>query len=51
VSTEISKAECEAIPSLKTVLDHWEAECMANPDGARYHFLRQALEEIRALGL
>lgn len=51
VPAEISKDHIEAIPSLRTVLDHWEDECNANPDAVRYYFLRQALEEIRALGL
>jgi hypothetical protein len=51
VPLDVSKAECEAIPSLRDVLAHWEDECEANPDGARYYFLRQALEEIRALGI
>jgi hypothetical protein len=51
VSSEVTKADCEAIPSLKLILAHWEEECLANPGGARYHFLKQMIEEIRALGL
>lgn len=48
VDTEL----CSAIPELRAILDHWEAECLANPEptGARYYYLRKALEEIRTLG-
>lgn len=39
-----------SIPELQIVLDHWESKCAENPDSARHYFLRQALDEIRALG-
>jgi hypothetical protein len=35
---------------LRDLLNHWEDECLANPDNPRYYFLRLALEEIRQLG-
>lgn len=41
---------CTAIPELQAVLDHWDKECVSNPDAVRYYFLRQAIDEIRALG-
>ena len=50
VSSEITKEQLDALPSLIAVLDYWEDECKANPDNPRHHFLRQALDEIRALG-
>jgi hypothetical protein len=39
-----------SIPDLQVILDHWEEKCLENPDSTRHYFLRQALEEIRALG-
>jgi len=51
VPVEVSKAECEALPSVKSILKNWREECEKNPDGARYHFLRQALDELKELGL
>jgi hypothetical protein len=39
-----------SIPDLQRILDHYEEECTANPSGVRYYFLRQMIEEIRALG-
>lgn len=50
VSAEINKEQCESIPDLIALLDHWEAECAANPDNPRHYFLKKALEEIRVLG-
>jgi hypothetical protein len=50
VSAEISKEQCEAIPELIAILNHWEDDCLANPDSARHYYLRKALDEIRALG-
>jgi hypothetical protein len=51
IPIDVSKAECEAIPSLKDVLANWEEKCIAAGDkSARHYFLKQALEEIRALG-
>jgi hypothetical protein len=39
-----------SIPELQAVLDHWEQQCRDNPNSARHYFLKQALDEIRALG-
>ena len=39
-----------SIPELRTILDHWEQACLANPDSARHYYLKKALDEIRALG-
>ncbi len=50
VSAEVSKEQCDSVPQLIDLLNHWEDECDANPDAVRYYFLRKALEEIRALG-
>jgi len=50
VSTEISKEQCEVIPQLVDVLNHWEDKCTNEVDNPRYYYLRKALEEIRALG-
>ncbi len=38
------------IPNLQAILDYWEDACGANPNSARHYFLRQAINEIRALG-
>jgi hypothetical protein len=39
------------LPELQALIDHWEAECIVAGEGsARHHFLKQCLEEIRALG-
>jgi hypothetical protein len=46
VATEL----VSTIPELRAILDHWEDECLANPDSSRHYFLRKALDEIRALG-
>lgn len=51
VPSDVSKDEACAIPSIKAVADHWRAECAKNPEGARYHFLKQMLEELEALGI
>ena len=50
VAADVSKEDCQAIPSVKAVLDHWRVECESNPSGARYHFLKQCLEDLEALG-
>ncbi len=39
-----------SIPELQAILDHWDAHCAANPDSSRHYYLKQALDEIRALG-
>ena len=51
VPIEVTKEECEAIPSVKSILKNWREECEKNPDGARYYFLRQALDDFKKLGL
>lgn len=50
ISSEVTKEQCDAIPQLVDLLNHWEDECSVNPDSARHYFLKKALEEIRALG-
>jgi hypothetical protein len=50
VSSEITKEQCQSIPELIAIVDHWEAECLANPDSARHYWLRKAIDEIRVLG-
>ena len=50
VSSDVTKEQCEAIPELVALIDHWELECDANLDKPRYYFLRKAIDEIRALG-
>lgn len=50
VSAEIGKEQCDSIPQLLDLLNHWEDECMANPGSSRHYFLKKALDEIRALG-
>lgn len=39
-----------AIPELQQLLNDWEEDCRQNPESARRHFLREALQEIRSLG-
>lgn len=52
VPISIETEKVLAIPSLELLLEHWESECeQAGKDSPRYHFLRQALSDIRALGL
>lgn len=46
VETEV----ISAIPELRAILDHWEQDCINNPESARHYYLRKALDEIRALG-
>lgn len=52
VPSDVSKTDCEAIPSLKGILAYWRAECeAATPDSPRHHFLKQCLDEIDSIGL
>ncbi len=43
-----------SIPELTAILDHWEEQVILNPPdrgtNARYWYLKQCLDEIRALG-
>lgn len=51
VPVSITDEQIKALESVVAELDHWEEECKANPgDVARYHFLKQAIEAIRATG-
>ena len=50
VPVSITTRQITSIHELQRIIDHWEDECVANPDSVRYHFLRQMLEEIRTLG-
>jgi hypothetical protein len=46
VETEV----ISSIPELRAILDHWEQDCINNPDSSRHYYLKKALDEIRALG-
>jgi hypothetical protein len=46
VETEV----ISSIPELRAILDHWEEDCINNPDSSRHYYLKKALDEIRALG-
>jgi fructoselysine-6-P-deglycase FrlB-like protein len=46
----ITTEQITSIPELQRVIDHWEDECVANPDSARHYWLRKAIDEIRGLG-
>jgi hypothetical protein len=51
VPVSVSTQLISSIPELQRILDHWEEQCIAAGDNsARHHFLRQAIDEIRALG-
>jgi hypothetical protein len=50
VPVSISTGQITSLPELQRIIDHWEDECVANPNSIRYHFLRQMLEEMRTLG-
>lgn len=50
VPVTVTDDQLRALESVVVLLDHWEEECTKNPDGARYHFLRQAIEDVRATG-
>jgi hypothetical protein len=51
VPASITDEQLKALESVILEIDHWEEECKANPgDVARYHFLKQAIEAIRATG-
>lgn len=52
VPVDVTNEEIAALPSLKLLIDHWEEECEAAGDkSARHYFLKQAISDIRALGL
>ena len=54
VPLSVSAEQISSIPELIAILDHWEEELFLNPpdrsNNARYYYLKQALDEIRALG-
>ena len=50
VSTEVSKEQAQSIPELKALIDHYEEECLANPEVRTYDKLRKFIDEARALG-
>lgn len=51
VSKSIPTRMISALPELLATLDHWESECaIAGQGSARHYFLRQCLDELRALG-
>jgi hypothetical protein len=48
---DVTDEQIDNIQSLKDLLNHWEDECLtAGASSARHYFLKQALQEIRALG-
>lgn len=50
VPVSITTEQIMGIADLQMVLDHWEAEVRSNPDNPRHYFLKQMIDEIRALG-
>ena len=50
VSSEISKEQLDALPSVIASLDYWEEQCVANPEVRTYDKLRQFIDEVRSLG-
>lgn len=51
VPREVTKQEVEAIPSVKTAMVAWKVLIDKEPGSPRYHFLKQFLDELEALGL
>ena len=51
VPIDVTKEECEAIPSVRLILKYWREECERKPNGARYDFLMEALNEFEKIGL
>lgn len=39
-----------SIPELQAILDSWEERALVNQSSERYYFLRQMIDEVRALG-
>lgn len=54
ISTEVTKEQAQAIPSLIAVLDYWEDEYLAakarGESGRTYEKMMQLIEEVRGLG-
>jgi hypothetical protein len=50
VSTEVPKELAQGIPELRALIDHYEEECLANPEVRTYDKLRKFIDEARALG-
>lgn len=50
VSQEVDVLQAQAIPELQALIQHWEDECLANPESARHYYLRKFLDELQALG-
>jgi hypothetical protein len=54
ISTEISKEQCQAVPELIALINHWEDEMLAAQERGEslrtYEKLRKFLDEARALG-
>jgi hypothetical protein len=51
VPSDIPKELIASLPQLRDLIAHWEDECIAAGDSSpRHYFLRQMIEEIRALG-
>jgi hypothetical protein len=51
IPTDIPDELIDNLPTLRDILNHWEDECLTvGKNSARHYFLKQAIEEIRALG-
>lgn len=50
VSAEITKEQLDNLPTLIDALNHWEDRLVLDSNNPRYYYLKQALEEIRAMG-
>jgi hypothetical protein len=54
VPLSVTAEQISSIPELIGILDHWEEQVILNPpdrgNNPRYWYLKQCLDEIRALG-
>ncbi len=54
VPTEVSKQDCEMVPSVKAILRYWEDEVKAARDRGEslrtYEKLQELLDEVKQLG-
>jgi hypothetical protein len=41
---------CSSIPELQAILDSWEEKAASEPNSPRYHYLKEMIVELRALG-
>lgn len=50
VSADVPKELCDSIPGARDILNYWEDRVHADPVNPRYYYLKQMLDELRALG-